>query len=67
MIYSCIQKENKYIAYVQGTEFGKEYEVEIEMNGTVIKSMKCNCLYQNNCKHEYAMILWLKEEKQNNE
>lgn len=62
MIYSCIQKENKYIGYIQGTEFGKEYEVEIEINGNTIKSMKCNCPYTGNCKHEYAMILYLRKE-----
>ncbi len=62
MIYSCIQKENKYTAYVQGTEFGKEYQVEIKLDGTMVKNINCNCPYQNNCKHEYATILWLRRE-----
>ena len=66
MIYSCIKTNNKYIAYVQGSEFGKEYEVEIEMNGTIIKNMKCNCPYEENCKHEYATILWLRENLDSN-
>ena len=61
MIYSCIQANNKYIAYIQGSEFGKEYEVEIEIDGTIVKNMKCNCPYQDNCKHEYATLLWLRE------
>ena len=61
MIYSCIQANNKYIAYIQGSEFGKEYEVEIEIDGTIVKNMKCNCPYQDKCKHEYATLLWLRE------
>ena len=61
MICSSIHYNNKYITYVQGSDFETEYEVEIEMKGTTIKKMKCNCPYEGNCKHEYASILYLRE------
>lgn len=61
MICSSIHYNNKYITYVQGSDFETEYEVEIEMKGTTIKKMKCNCPYEGNCKHQYASILYLRE------
>lgn len=67
MIYSYVHYNNKYIMYVQGSKFGTEYEVEIEMNGTIIKKMKCNCPYEDNCKHEYASILYLRKKFKENE
>lgn len=61
MIYSYVHSDNKYIMYIQGSKFGTEYEVEIDLDGTILKNMQCNCPYQDNCKHEYAAILWLRE------
>lgn len=61
MIYSYVHYANKYVTYVQGTKFGTEYEVEIEMDETNVKKMKCNCPYEDNCKHEYASILYLRD------
>lgn len=61
MVYSCNETPNRYIAFVQGSDFAKEYEVKIEKNENgKIKSMTCNCPYPNHCKHEYATILYLR-------
>ena len=61
MIYSCSEVTDGYLAYVQGSDFGKEYEVKIKKNNNgLIKSMSCNCPYQDYCKHEYATILYLR-------
>lgn len=61
MVYSCNETSNKYIAFVQGSDFAKEYEVKIEKNENgKIKSISCNCPYPNHCKHEYATILYLR-------
>ena len=62
MVYSCNETSNRYIAFVQGSDFAKEYEVKIEKNENgKIKSITCNCPYPNHCKHEYATILYLRE------
>ena len=67
MVYSCNKSLNKYTAFVQGTEFGKEYEVNIIMNkNNKIQKIKCNCPYPNNCKHEYATILYIRDKYKNN-
>lgn len=64
MVYSCSETTNNYIAFVQGTGFGKEYEVKIEKNKQGrVKSMSCNCPYFDNCKHEYATILYLRNKQ----
>lgn len=61
MVYSCNETSNRYIAFVQGSDFAKEYEVKIEKNENgKIKSITCNCPYPNHCKHEYATILYLR-------
>lgn len=61
MAYSCNETSNRYIAFVQGSDFAKEYEVKIEKNENgKIKSITCNCPYSNHCKHEYATILYLR-------
>lgn len=61
MVYSCNETSNRYIAFVQGSDFAKEYEVKIEKNKNwKIKSMTCNRPYLNHCKHEYATILYLR-------
>ena len=64
MVYSCNETSDKYVAFVQGSPFGKEYEINIEkcLNGN-IKKMTCICPYQNYCKHEYAVILYLRHKK----
>ena len=35
MVYSCNETSDKYVAFVQGSQFGKEYEINIEkcLNG----------------------------------
>lgn len=67
MVYSCKKSQNKYTAFVQGTEFGKEYEVNITMNkNNIIQKIECNCPYPNNCKHEYATILYIRDKYRNN-
>ncbi len=64
MVYSCIKSDNEYIAFVQGTDFGKEYQVNITMNyDNKIQKIDCNCPYSKNCKHEYATILYLRNMK----
>lgn len=61
MVYSCNETSNRYIAFVQGSDFAKEYEVKIEKNENgKIRSITCNCPYPNHCKHEYATILYLR-------
>ena len=66
MVYSCTKSLNKYTAFVQGTEFGKEYEVNIIMNkNNKIQKIECNCPYPNNCKHEYATILYIRDRYKN--
>lgn len=30
MVYSCNETSDKYVAFVQGSQFGKEYEINIE-------------------------------------
>ena len=67
MVYSCNETSDGYIAFVQGSDFAKEYEVKIEKNENGrIKAIKCNCPYSNYCKHEYATILYLKNKKLKN-
>ena len=47
--------------------FGKEYEVNIIMNkNNKIQKIECNCPYPNNCKHEYATILYIRDKYKNN-
>ena len=66
MVYSLNKSLKKYIAFVQGSEFGKEYEVNIIMNEeNKIQKMECNCPYPNNCKHEYAVILYIRDKYKN--
>lgn len=48
MVYSCNETSDKYVAFVQGSQFEKEYEINIEkcLNGN-IKKMTCTCPYQD--------------------
>lgn len=67
MVYSCNETSDGYIAFVQGSDFAKEYEVKIEKNESGrIKAITCNCPYLNYCKHEYATILYLRNKKVKN-
>lgn len=66
MVYSLSKSLKKYVAFVQGSEFGKEYEVNIIMNEeNKIQKMECSCPYPNNCKHEYAVILYIRDKYKN--
>lgn len=61
MVYLCNETSERYIAFVQGSDFAREYEVKVEKNENGrIKSITCNCPYPNHCKHEYATILYLR-------
>lgn len=43
------------------------YHIKIELNdNNEIKSMHCDCPYEGNCKHEYAVILKIKEKNYKN-
>lgn len=43
------------------------YHIKIELNDkNNIKSMHCDCPYEGNCKHEYAVILKIKERNYRN-
>ncbi|MDO4282259.1 MAG: hypothetical protein Q4D02_01365 [Clostridia bacterium] len=62
MVYSCNKAEDKYTAFVQGASFINEYEVNIYCDGQGnIQKMECNCPYEQNCKHEYATLMCIKE------
>lgn len=66
MIHHCELTNSNYIAYVQGTDFSTEYKVVIAVNEeNEIINMKCNCPYQNNCKHEYATLLYIRNQYKN--
>lgn len=61
MVYNCVKTNNKYTAYVQGSDFDKEYIVEIDCDGEKIVNMTCSCPYESNCKHEYAAIMYIRD------
>lgn len=61
MIHNCEKINSTYISYVQGTDFSTEYKVVISINkDNEITNMECNCPYKNNCKHEYATLLHIR-------
>ena len=61
MIHNCVKTQNQYISYVQASDFNNEYQVKIIVNkSNEIIRMECSCPYPNNCKHEYATILYIK-------
>lgn len=55
--YICIDGTKGY-AIVEG---GDAHEVEFEYKGGEISSLICSCFCSNNCKHEFAAVLQLKE------
>lgn len=61
MVRQCVRTNDKYIAYVQGSQFGIEYEIVIGVDDeSRIRFMHCNCPYEQNCKHEYATLLHIR-------
>ncbi|MBR6791435.1 MAG: hypothetical protein IKM31_11285 [Oscillospiraceae bacterium] len=55
--YLCIDGGRGY-AIVEGT---KPYETEFEYRGGRISGLRCSCFCSGNCKHEFAVMLQLKE------
>lgn len=61
MVYNCIKNEDIYTGYVQGSNPNDEYRVSIRVDEKDnIKSMNCTCPYEANCKHEYATIMYIR-------
>lgn len=47
---------------VRGSNPYNDYKVEIKVDdNNNITSMNCTCPYEANCKHEYATILYIRE------
>lgn len=64
MVYNVVKNNNLYIGYVQGSNPIDEYKVTIKIdNNNDIISMSCTCPYESNCKHEYATILYIRNDK----
>ncbi|MDD6225910.1 MAG: hypothetical protein PUB41_06635 [bacterium] len=57
VVYLCVDG-NKGFAIVTGTE---SYEVEFEYNNGEISNLVCSCYCTFNCKHEFAVMLQLKD------
>jgi hypothetical protein len=57
VLFICIDA-GKGRAIVEGRDI---YEVEFEFSGGQIKSLTCSCFCSNICKHEFAVMLQLKE------
>lgn len=55
--YLCLDKTKGY-AIVEGN---KNYEVEFEYIDGLIKNLTCDCYCASHCKHEYAVMLQLKD------
>ena len=56
-----IKNEDTYTGYVQGSNSSDEYRVTIRVDeDDNIKSMNCTCPYESNCKHEYATIMYIR-------
>lgn len=66
MIYNVVKTKDKYTLYVQGSTFDKEYIVIIRYEDSKLISMYCNCPYENNCKHECASIIYIREHNNKN-
>lgn len=62
MVRQCIKQNKKYIAFVQGSQIMDEYNVIIKVdNDNNIVSLSCTCPCTENCKHEYAVLLYIRE------
>lgn len=55
--YICLDGSRGY-AIVEGSE---AYEVEFELHGGEIRNLICSCFCSYTCKHEFAVILQLRE------
>ena len=62
MVLSCVKNENEYIGFVQGSEFTTEYQVKVKLGqDELIEEIECSCPFEGHCKHEYAVILYLRD------
>ncbi len=62
LIKSCTKRDIKYMADVQ--DKNKEYHVEILCDKVGnIEIMTCTCLYKDSCKHQYAVLKYLYNNK----
>ncbi len=52
------QVNNKLYFKVEGN-IESNYDVNVSFKNNEIKSIKCNCVFDGNCKHEYAVLLYL--------
>ena len=57
MLYICVNG-NKSRALVEGS---KVYEVSFEFAGGEIRNLNCGCFCSYHCKHEFAVLLQLRE------
>lgn len=60
-VIRCLKTDEGYISKVNGN-YGNEYTVKIEESGDKLE-MYCTCPYQDNCKHEYATLLAIDNNK----
>ncbi len=57
VVYICVDGTRGY-AIVKGSEY---YEVEFEYCARMISNLTCSCFCSCNCKHEFAVMLQLRE------
>ena len=58
-VIHCTKLGDLYVAKVEGSE---DYTVRIQQNGNEL-DMSCDCPYEGNCKHEYAVLLAIDNEE----
>lgn len=64
IVDNLIENNNIYYSTLKNID---NYHIRIELNdNNEIKSMHCDCPYEGNCKHEYAVILKIKEKNYKN-
>ena len=64
IIDNLIKDENTYYSTLKNID---NYHIKVELNeNNEIKTMHCDCPYEGNCKHEYAVILKIKENNYKN-
>ena len=62
MVLSCIKNDNEYLGFVQGSEFTTEYHVKVKLGQEdLVEEIECDCPFEGHCKHEYAVILYLRD------
>lgn len=60
IIDNLIKDNNTYYSTLKNID---NYHIKVELTeNNQIKAMHCDCPYEGNCKHEYAVILKIKEE-----